>query len=48
MDKAASRKVRISFEASLLACFAAASEVVEEAGCVRGRIFTASWDENME
>ena len=46
MDRAASRSVRISFEASLDACFAAASDEAAPAadalGDTRGRILTAS------
>ena len=49
MERAASRMVRISFEASLEACLAMASAVafgacaVPEAGYTRGRILTASY-----
>lgn len=49
MDKAASRIVLISLEASLEACFAMASGEAfepfgrEVEGCTRGRIFMASW-----
>lgn len=49
MERAASRMVRISFEASLEACLAMASGVafgafaVPDAGYTRGRILTASY-----
>lgn len=53
MDRAASRIVLISFEASLEACFAMASGVafeplgMEAAGWTRGRIFIANFSSVM-
>lgn len=43
MDRAASRSVRISLEASLAAAFAAVSELGLGLGMTRGRILIASW-----
>ena len=51
IDSAASRSVLISFEASLDACFAAASDVgaaPDPLGATRGRSLTASWAKRID